>query len=93
MSWSQSALNAWIAVRQPHAEAGRAGNIREEQMTHAAGTVPAAYVGSGDAASDDGRGLRGSPHPEQNQHDGQAGGRDAEERVPQRPAERGARLR
>lgn len=41
-----------VEVRQPHAEAGRAGNIREEQMTHAAGTVPAAYVGSGDAASD-----------------------------------------
>jgi hypothetical protein len=35
------------------ADSGRAGNIREEQMTQAAGTVPAAYVGSGDPASDD----------------------------------------
>lgn len=27
---------------------GEASNIREEKQTHAAGTVPAAYVGSGD---------------------------------------------
>lgn len=33
---------------QPHPEAGTAGNIREEQMTQAAGTVPAAYVGPGE---------------------------------------------
>lgn len=33
---------------QPHPEAGTAGNIREEQMTQAAGTVPAAYVGPED---------------------------------------------
>lgn len=49
--------------RQPHAEPGhaepgraepgRAGNIREEQQTQAAGTVPAAYIGSGDPTSDD----------------------------------------
>lgn len=42
-----------VEVRQPHAEPGQAGNIREEQMTHAAGTVPAAYVGSGDPGSED----------------------------------------
>jgi len=43
------------AVETPltHPEAGRAGNIREEQLTHAAGTVPAAYVGSGDAEAED----------------------------------------
>ncbi|MCU1531198.1 MAG: hypothetical protein JWO49_769 [Arthrobacter sp.] len=33
---------------QPHPGAGTAKNIREEQQTQAAGTVPAAYVGSGD---------------------------------------------
>jgi hypothetical protein len=37
-----------VEVRQPHAEPGQAGNIREEQLTQAAGTVPAGYVGSGD---------------------------------------------
>ena len=37
-----------VEARQPHAEPGQAGNIREEQLTQAAGTVPAAYVGSGD---------------------------------------------
>ncbi|MCU1539579.1 MAG: hypothetical protein JWM01_526, partial [Arthrobacter sp.] len=31
----------------------QAGNIREEQLTHAAGTVPAAYVGSGDSEAKD----------------------------------------
>ena len=35
-------------VHPPHPGPAQAGNIREEQMTHAAGTVPAAYVGSGD---------------------------------------------
>ncbi len=38
-----------VEARQPHAEPGQAGNIREEQLTQAAGTVPAAYVGSGDS--------------------------------------------
>ncbi|MBT2512562.1 hypothetical protein [Arthrobacter sp. ISL-30] len=33
---------------QPTPETGKASNIREEKQTHAAGTVPAAYVGSGD---------------------------------------------
>ena len=33
---------------QPQPEAEAAGNIREEQMTQAAGTVPAAYVGPED---------------------------------------------
>lgn len=52
-----------VEARQPHAEPGhtepgraqpgRAGNIREEQQTQAAGTVPAAYIGSGDPTSDD----------------------------------------
>ncbi|MDQ0755026.1 hypothetical protein [Arthrobacter sp. B3I4] len=42
-----------VEVRQPHAEPGQAGNIRDEQMTHAAGTVPAAYVGSGDPGAED----------------------------------------
>ncbi len=37
-----------VETPQTHPEAGRAGNIREEQLTQAAGTVPAAYVGSGD---------------------------------------------
>ena len=32
---------------------GQAGNIREEQQTQAAGTAPAAYVGSGDSAAED----------------------------------------
>ena len=43
------------AVQTPHLqpEAGQAGNIREEQLTQAAGTVPAAYVGSGDPGSQD----------------------------------------
>ena len=36
-----------VEVRQPHAEPGQAGNIRADQLTQAAGTVPAAYVGSG----------------------------------------------
>ena len=36
-----------VEAYQPHAEPGQAGNIREEQLTQAAGTVPAAYVGSG----------------------------------------------
>ncbi|WP_346958011.1 hypothetical protein [uncultured Arthrobacter sp.] len=35
------------------ADSGSAGNIREEQLTQAAGTVPAAYVGSGDPTSGD----------------------------------------
>lgn len=38
---------------QPHPEAGTAGNIREEQMTQAAGTVPAAYVGPEDEQAGD----------------------------------------
>lgn len=42
-----------VEARQPHAEQGSAGNIREEQQTQAAGTVPAAYIGSGDPTSDD----------------------------------------
>lgn len=42
-----------VEARQPHAEPGSAGNIREEQQTQAAGTVPAAYIGSGDPTSDD----------------------------------------
>ncbi|UTT69155.1 hypothetical protein NMQ03_18490 [Arthrobacter sp. DNA4] len=33
-----------------HPEQPGAANIREEQQVHAAGTVPAAYVGGGDAA-------------------------------------------
>jgi hypothetical protein len=37
----------------PHGETPKAGNIREEQLTHAAGTVPAAYVGSGDPEAKD----------------------------------------
>jgi hypothetical protein len=41
-----------VEARQPHVEPGQAGNIREEQMNHAAGTVPAAYVGSGDGDAD-----------------------------------------
>lgn len=40
-------------ARTPHAEPVQAANIREEQLTQAAGTVPAAYVGSGDPTSDD----------------------------------------
>ncbi|MEO8284516.1 MAG: hypothetical protein ABI568_14130 [Pseudarthrobacter sp.] len=36
------------AAGQSGPEAGRAANIREEQQTQAAGTVPASYVGSGD---------------------------------------------
>lgn len=36
---------------QTHPEAGHAHNIREEQLTQAAGTVPAGYVGSGAAGS------------------------------------------
>ena len=42
-----------VEARQPHAEPGRAGNIREEQLTQAAGTVPAAYVGSGGPDAED----------------------------------------
>ncbi|WP_432398488.1 hypothetical protein ACRQ5B_07625 [Pseudarthrobacter sp. L19] len=38
---------------QPQPEAEAAGNIREEQMTQAAGTVPAAYVGPGEPARGD----------------------------------------
>lgn len=34
-------------------ETPKAGNIREEQLTQAAGTVPAAYVGSGDPEATD----------------------------------------
>lgn len=43
------------AVEAPatHPESGRAGNIREEQLTSAAGTVPASYVGSGDPEAED----------------------------------------
>jgi hypothetical protein len=43
------------AVETPHpeGETPQAGNIREEQLTHAAGTVPAAYVGSGDPEAKD----------------------------------------
>jgi hypothetical protein len=39
-----------VEPRQPHPEAGDAHNIREEQLTQAAGTVPASYVGSGSDA-------------------------------------------
>ena len=46
-----------VVPRQPHPEAGNAHNIREEQLTQAAGTVPASYLGSG--ASDSG------PNPEE----------------------------
>jgi len=42
-----------VEARQPHAEPGQTGNIRAEQLTQAAGTVPAAYVGSGDSAAED----------------------------------------
>lgn len=42
-----------VEARQPQAEPGQAGNIREEQLTQAAGTVPAAYVGSGDPQAED----------------------------------------
>jgi hypothetical protein len=42
-----------VEARQPHAEPHQAGNIREEQLTQAAGTVPAAYVGSGDPDAGD----------------------------------------
>jgi hypothetical protein len=42
-----------VETPQPHAEAGQAGNIREEQLTQAAGTVPAAYVGSGDPSAEE----------------------------------------
>ena len=42
-----------VEVRQPHAEPGQAGNIREEQLTQAGGTVPAGYVGSGDPEAED----------------------------------------
>ena len=49
-----------VEPRQPHPEPGPAGNIREEQMTQAAGTVPAAYVGSEDAGSEE----TGSEKPE-----------------------------
>ena len=38
---------------QPQPEAGAAGNIREEQMTQAAGTVPAAYLGPGEPGQGD----------------------------------------
>ena len=43
------------AVETPpnYPETGRAGNIRAEQLTQAAGTVPAAYVGSGDPEAED----------------------------------------
>ncbi|VXC42812.1 hypothetical protein [Arthrobacter sp. 8AJ] len=36
-----------------HPEQPGASNIREEQQVHAAGTVPASYVGGGDAAGGD----------------------------------------
>jgi hypothetical protein len=36
-----------------HPELPHASNIREEQQAHAAGTVPASYVGSGDPGQDD----------------------------------------
>ncbi|BCW68488.1 hypothetical protein NicSoilB4_32510 [Arthrobacter sp. NicSoilB4] len=42
-----------VEARRPHAEPGQAGNIREEQLTQTAGTVPAAYVGSGDSEAED----------------------------------------
>jgi hypothetical protein len=42
-----------VEVPHPHAAPGRQGNIREEQLTQAAGTVPAAYVGSGDPEAED----------------------------------------
>lgn len=42
-----------VEARQPHAEPHQAGNIREEQLTQSAGTVPAAYVGSGDPDAED----------------------------------------
>jgi len=42
-----------VEARQPHAERGSAGNIREEQQTQPGGTVPAAYLGSGHPRSDD----------------------------------------
>jgi hypothetical protein len=54
---------------QPHPEAGNAHNIREEQLTQAAGTVPASYVGSG--ASDS------APKPEEAADE--SGMRDSEE--------------
>ena len=38
-------------ARQPRPNAGAAHNIREEQLTQGAGTVPAGYVGSGAADS------------------------------------------
>lgn len=39
--------------RVVHTEPEQASNIRDEQLTQAAGTVPAAYVGSGDPTSGD----------------------------------------
>jgi hypothetical protein len=36
------------AVIEPTPDAGRAGNIREQQGTHAAGAVPAAFLGGGE---------------------------------------------
>ncbi|MDN4643147.1 hypothetical protein [Arthrobacter sp. PsM3] len=42
-----------VEAYQPHAEPGRAGNIREEQLAQAAGMVPAAYVGPGDPEAED----------------------------------------
>lgn len=36
-----------------HPELPGAGNIREEQQGHAAGTVPASYAGSGDPSQQD----------------------------------------
>lgn len=35
-----------------HLEQAGAGNIREEQQAHAAGTVPASYSGSGEAPTE-----------------------------------------
>ena len=42
-----------VEVQPPHAEPGRKGNIREEQLTQAAGTVPAGYAGAGDPEAED----------------------------------------
>ena len=41
-----------VDPQQPHPGNGAAKNIREEQQTHAAGTVPASYIGSGDAGAE-----------------------------------------
>ncbi|WP_457973682.1 hypothetical protein [Arthrobacter sp. D1-17] len=55
---------------QPQPGAGNAHNIREEQLTQAAGTVPASYVGSGTSGS--------RPKPEEAADE--SGMRDSEEK-------------